>query len=132
MVSGCIVMVNYNKQTQIRTQLQNKVFSQFGKEVTLYKQGTPVYNSRGEVSDNDFSTETITIVNYNITNKTNNVDKWGSWNLGDMEAIIPYTVTININDRLLIEGVTYNVAEIRKPELPNVLVTIVRLEELDA
>lgn len=125
-------MVNLNKQTQIRTQLQNKVFSQFGKEVTLYKQGTPVYNSRGEISDNNFSMETITIVNYNITNDTKNVDKWGSWSLGDMEAIIPYNVTVTINDRLFIESKMFNIAEIRKPELPNVLVTIVRLEELES
>lgn len=123
-------MVNLNKQVQIRTQLQNKVFSQFGKEATLYKQGTPVYNDRGEIIDNDFTSEAITIVNYNITTATKNVEMWGSWNPGDQEAIIAYTVVINIDDRVEFGGVTYNIAEIRKPELPETLVNIVRLEKV--
>jgi len=124
-------MVNLAKQTQIRTQLQNKVFSQFGKDATLYKQGTPVYNVRGEISDNNFVSETITIVNYNITKNTRNQDKWGSWKMGDMEAIIPYDVTVTVDDRIEVNGKTYNVSEIRPPELPDVLVVIVKLEELN-
>ena len=122
-------MVNLNKQTQIRTQLQNKVFDQFGKNAILYKASTPVYNSRGELEGVQFTEQPIILVNYNITNEKRAVEKWGSWNPGDQEAIIPYDVNVSKNDEVAFEGKTYLVDEVRIPELPEALVNIVHLVE---
>lgn len=122
-------MVKIAKQDIIRTKLQSKVFDVFGKNVTLISKSAPVYNDRGELEGETETNSSITIVPYNIIDKRQTYEAFGQLNEGEMDAAIPYTVTVNIDDSLLIESERWLIKEIAPNYLPDNVVTIVRLSK---
>ncbi len=123
-------MVDY--QTKIRDKLQSKVFDRLGKSVTLISKSSPLYNNRGELESYTSTSSTITVVPYNITNKSLEYESVGNLNTGEMFVAIPYTVTVNIDDTLVIEGSSWDIKEIQENYLPGNVVTIVRVARQQA
>jgi hypothetical protein len=118
-----------DKETQIKNQLENKLFQRFSKTVTFKKPSTPTYNDRGEIVSIEYTESSIRLVNYNITSEEDAKQRWGEWVPGDQEAVIPYDVVVDVDDLITIRGVDYIVKNIRQPELPGVLVNIVHLRK---
>jgi len=123
-------MVNLLKQNQIRTQLNNKLFDQFGKTATFKKKTSPIYNDRGEFESDTWAESEVTIVNYDIFNDRKARYKYGDLKEGDQECIIPYDISVSSSDRLIINGVEYSIESVQTPELPNIVVNIVRLSKI--
>lgn len=119
-----------SKEEQIKDQLESKLFSRFSKNATLKRALTPTYNNRGEVLEQTYQEVNIRLVNYNITSQSDAVERWGEWVTGNQEAVIPYDVELTTNDLIVFGGSEYYIRAIRQPELPGVLVNIVRLEKV--
>ena len=125
-------MVNLIKQVQIRTQLENKLFSQYGKTATLKKASSPIYNDWNEFVSDSWIETSITIVNYDIFSDRKARYKYGNLSEGDQECIIPYSETVTTDDRLVIDGVEYTIENVEKPQLPDLVVNIVRISKLQS
>lgn len=115
----------------IRTSLQNRLFSVYGKSVTLKSQGTPTYNSRGEIDTQPYTESTITIVDYSINKSIKSREQWGEFLAGDRVAAIPYDVTVAVDDLIEIRGEDFRVVELRTPELPDVVVILAQLRKVE-
>ena len=119
-----------SRQDKIRTKLANKIFgSDIGKSVTLKSQTTNVYNSRGEIEDVTETESTITIVPYDIVVSDRSLEPFGELQPGEMMFAVPYTVTINIRDKLVIEGDTWVVDQVQPNWLPGNVVTIIKVSK---
>jgi hypothetical protein len=123
-------MVSY--QDKVRSKLATKVFGKLGKTVTFISKTSPLYNSRGELESVTSSSSTITVVPYNITNKSLEYESFGNIQSGEMFVAIPYTQTVAINDQMVIESVTWEIKEIQENYLPGNVVTIVRIAKVQA
>lgn len=120
-----------SKQDQIRNKLQTKVFSVFGKTVTLKSKSAVVYNDRGEEENQTLTSSSIEIVPYNIVHNSTSHQQFGELKAGDMDAAVPYTVDISKGDLLTIESEDWIVRELEKNYLPDNVVTIVRLSRVN-
>lgn len=116
-----------SKQELIRTKLQTKVFDVIGKTVTLISKSSPTYNTRGELESSTTANSSITIVPYNIFTERESYQRFGDLEEGDLDAAIPYTVTVNKDDVITMEGQNYTIKDIEQNYLPDNVVTIVRL-----
>lgn len=114
-------------QQKIRDTLQTKVFDAFGKSVTLISKSAPVYNDREELENETETNSTITIVPYNIIDKRQTYERFGNLEEGDMDAAVPYSIVVNIDDEMLIESERWFIKEIAPNYLPDNVVTIIRL-----
>jgi len=114
-------------QDKIRSKLETKVFDRFGKTVTLKSKSLPVYNTRGELESETTVETSITAVPYDITNHRQLFESWGTVSEGEMDMAVPYTVTVNADDGVVVDGVDYLIKEISENLLPDNVVTIVRL-----
>jgi len=119
------------KQDQIRQQLNTKVFNVFGKVVSLYKETTPTYNSRGEVETATYSISSITIVDYDIIAEAKTFIRAGALKEGDRQAVIPYDIGITTDDYIKIGSEFFRVISVEKPSLPDVVVQIATLKLSD-
>lgn len=114
-------------QEKIRTKLQSKVFDRIGKTATYKTKSSPLYNSRGEEESQSYTSSTITLVLYDITDSRRNYQPFGNLIDGEMAAAIPYTTTVGIGDLIVVEGYTWEVSEISMNYLPDNTVTIARI-----
>lgn len=114
-------------QDEIRTDLENEVFSEFGKTVTFIKLSTPTYNSRGEVESSTETQSSITIVPYDIIHDRRNRQPFGDLKEGEMAAAVRYTDDVAKDDKFIIESENWKVIEVSKNYLPDNVVTIIRL-----
>lgn len=113
-------------QDDIRSDLENDVFSELGKTVTLISKSSPLYNSRGELEGYSTSSSSITVVPYNLFNNT--VDQeFGRTTETEVEMAVPYNITINLEDEIVMEGVTYLVKQVNPNYLPGNVVTIIKV-----
>lgn len=115
------------KQDDIREKLEKKVFNVFGKTVTFKSKDSPTYNDRGEEDTPTYTESSIIIVPYNIVDKSQTYEAFGALQGGDMDAAVPYSVDIDVDDVIVIETVNWIVKAIDKNYLPENVVTIVRL-----
>lgn len=116
----------------IRSKILNKIFTPYGKSVTLSHAGTHLYDDRGDLVQFVSSSSTITIVPYDISQDSVEYAKFSDFDAGDMAAAIPYSVTISVGDRITMEGDTWVIKEIIPHYLPSNLVYITRLSKLIA
>ena len=116
-----------SKQALIRSKLATKVFDVIGKTVTLKSKSSPVYNSRGEEENQTYASSSITIVPYTISHNKTSHQPFGELKEGDMDAAIPYDVTIAKEDLITIESEDWKVRDLERNYLPDNVVTIVRL-----
>ena len=114
----------------IRNKIQTKILDKYGKSVTLKTAGTETTDTYGDIVDPDFTDSTITIVPYDIIDDREDMQPFGDMEFGDMAAAVSYSVTINVGDRIVMEGDTWEVKDVLKHYLPDNLVTIVRLTKL--
>lgn len=118
------------KQDTVRSKLQTKVFTPYGKTVTLIKYLSPTYNERGELeSGYTQSTSSITVVPYNILDSSRQQERVGDANTGSLQMAIPYTVSVSLKDEILMEGDYWVINEIEKNYLPDNVVTIVSVNK---
>ena len=118
--------------TQFRNTLQTQLFSKYGKSVTLRSRGAPVYNERGDETDADITTSTVTVVPYDITEQRRTYESFSTHNAGEVAMVVPYTVTVNNGDEVVMESVTYEVKEVVKHYLPDNPVTLIRCAKIVA
>lgn len=118
--------------SQVRSRLQAKLFGKYGKSVTLRSRGTPTYNERGDETSGDITTSTITIVPYDTTEQGRNYEGFSTHNTGDVSMVVPYTVTVNQGDEIVMESITYEVKEVVPNYLVDNVVTIIRCAKLIA
>ena len=114
------------KQDQIRTQLDNKVFTPYGKTAIVYSY-TESTDSYGDPVKSYSSPVETTIVDYDIFASRKNHLAFGDLNDGDREAVFRYDASVNADSLILINSDYFKVANIEKPALPDVIVQIVRL-----
>lgn len=126
--SRCIVMVDYNS---IRTQLTNRLFTPYAKTVILKSAGTPSENDRGEPIAGSYTESSISLIDYNITNQSKTREQFGNFLAGDRLAAVPYNVSVNVDDIIVIRSVDYRVVEVRQPELVDVVVNLVQLRKVE-
>ena len=115
------------EQGDFRTALDEELFQEIGKEVTLISKTAPTYNDRGEVENVSSSNSTVTIVPYNIDHEVQNHQPWGDSKDGQQFAAVRYDVEINIDDAFVIESENWLIKDIERNYLPDNVVSIVRL-----
>lgn len=116
-----------DKQDQIRTQLDNKVFTPYGKSAIIYSvtESTDAY---GDLVNNTLTiSSTATIVDYDIFSSRKAHLEFGDLKEGDREAIFRYDVSLSTDSVVSIGSDYFKVSQIEKPSLPDVIVQIVRL-----
>lgn len=116
---------------EMRTDLQEEVFNEIGKTVTLNVKSSKTYNTRGDLENWTTTSSSVVIVPYNITSNRNNNIAPGQLDEGDMQVAIPYTVTVALGDELVIDGITYRISNIQPNFLPDNVVTIASLTKIE-
>ena len=111
----------------IRLKLENKVFNKFGKTVTLKSKSSPIYNDRNEEVASTLTSSTTKIVPYNILQDGTSYEAFGDVKEGDMDAAVPYDITVNKGDIFTIEDEDWNIRAVDRNYLPDNVVTIIRL-----
>lgn len=115
---------------QIRQKLQDKIFTPYGKSVTLQHDNTHTYNTRGDITAYNWTSSTISLVPYDFTTQALNFEDFSSFLTGDFFAAVPYSVTISAQDRIVMDGTTYEVKEKLDHLLPTNAVIIIRLTKI--
>ena len=118
-------------QDEIRDDLDNEVFDEFGKTVTLINESLPIYNDRKELESSTQVSTDIIAVPYNIIENRQSHQVFGEMDEGDLDMAVRYDQTIAIDNLVVIEGITYKVKDINKNYLPDNVVTIVRLTKTE-
>jgi len=114
-----------SKQDIIRNKLKKKVFDKFGKEVTIYRNGTPVYNDRGEIEEFATTSEQIIIVPWNTIAPNETQQPFGDLDEGSTSMAVEYNIDIQIGDIIEMEGIKYKINNINPNYLPGNVVNIV-------
>jgi hypothetical protein len=119
-------------QDKIRTKLANKIFSTnaIGKTVTFISITQPTYNTRGELENWVQSTSNLQLVPYNIISEERTYKEFGPLDEGSFDAAIPYTSSVNLGDKILMESDYFLISKISNNYLPDNVVTIIRLEKI--
>jgi hypothetical protein len=120
------------RQDSIRSKLAAKIFNTttgIGKTVTLKSIVPGTYNTRGELETSTVNSSSIVIVPYDQVT-TRSIERLGELGVGELEAAVPYTVTIAINDKITMEGSDWLVIAVLPNWLPDNVVTIVRLRKV--
>ena len=115
------------EQDDVRDDLDNELFDFIGKTVTIYTQGSPTYNDRGELEEDAFTSDSIVIVPYNITDQERSSQAFGDLPEGSMMAVLRYDQVVSTKDILLIENENWEVRMIEKNYLPGNVATIIGL-----
>ena len=118
-----------SRQSSIRAKLLAKVFNlnTIGMSITLKTQSLPLYNNRGELESTTSTTSTVVGVPYNIVDRNQSYEKFGTLLEGEMDVALPWETVINIDDLLTIASEDWLVKNIEKNYLPENVVTIVRV-----
>ncbi len=117
-------------EDEFRTDLQNDIFSELGKSVTLITKSGINYNSWGEEESATTTETTITIVPYNITNNRYSDQPMGELDEGDFEAAVPYDTSISAGDLITMDGITCEIKQLSKNYLPGNVCTIISLTKI--
>lgn len=112
-------------EQRVKDILKRDFFDKISKTVTFKKRGTPNYNSRGELTSADFSTEEIKIVPFDITHEGSAAEAFGELKEGRMRAAVEYTVNVAKGDVFVIETEEWVVTDTTKHYLPGNTLTIV-------
>ena len=118
-----------SRQEQIRNKLDTKVFAVIGKTVTWRSKDAPTYTDRGEEEDTTYTDSDIVVVPYNIVNSQTSFETIGDQDQGTMEVVVRYDVLIKLEDKLVIETVSWTVKDIEVNYLPDNVATIVRISK---
>ena len=120
-------MANLDTQVEFREALDEDIFNEIGKTVSLIVEGSPVYNERGEKEGSTNVSTDIIAVPYNIVNDRQSHQQFGEMEEGDMDMVVRYDQAIAIDNLVVIESQTYKVKQVAENYLPDNVATIVRL-----
>jgi len=124
-------MADLTIQQEFRDSLDEEIFDVIGKTVTLVTVGSKVYNERGEEEDSTNVSTDITAVPYNIVNDRQSHQQFGEIEEGDLDMVVRYDQTIEIDNLVVIDSDTFKVKEVQKNYLPDNVATIVRLSKTE-
>lgn len=96
-------MIKIALQDEVRDDLEEEVFGEFGKTVTLYTMATPTTNDWGEVIGSTWTSSSIVAVPYNIVETRKSEQPFGDLLEGDMDMAVKYNQTIIKGDKVKIE-----------------------------
>ncbi len=120
-----------SRQDRIRAKLAAKIFNTttgIGKSVTLKRVSSTTYDNRGDISSETTSSSTISIVPYDqITERSH--EAFGELQAGEVEAAVPYDVTVAIGDTITMEGADWHINMVSPNWLPGNVVTIIRMSK---
>lgn len=120
---------------QIITKLQNKIFTPYGKSVTLKHAASSnvhTYNDRGDITAYSWTTSTISAILYDWSTGRLDFQSMSSWNGGEINLAIPYDVVVSVQDQVVIDNVSYEVKEVFPNFLPTNAVSVIRLTKIVA
>lgn len=122
-----------DKYVQVRTQLQNKIFTPYGRTATFYYDPTFSYDEYGELDSTltTFLETTITIVDYDIFTSRLNYQRFNKVREGDRTFITDYTSTIEVGDYINVDSTNFKVVSVETPRLPEIIVNIVDVVKTD-
>jgi hypothetical protein len=112
-------------QDEFREALDIDVLNEIGKSVTLIRKSSPVYNTRGEEVEGSTSQSTITIVPWDLNERTSN-QTFGKFIEGSVAMLLRYDQDISDDDLIVMEGQTYKILNINKNYLPDNVATIIQ------
>ena len=115
---------------QIISKLQNKIFTPYGKSVTLKHENNHSYNDRGDVTTENWTTSTISLVPYDFTSGRLEFENFSRLVSGDFYAAVPSAVVVSPRDQVVIDSVSYEVKEVIDHLLPENAVIIIRLTKI--
>ena len=115
---------------QIRSKFDNKLFTPYGKSVTLKSQGTPTVDNYGDIISDDFAETTITVVPYDINTDVEAMERFGDVNFGDVFFAVRYDETPSVGDVIVMEGTDWEIKDVTYHYLPDNLIFIVRCTKL--
>jgi len=124
-------MANTGIQEEFREALDEDIFDEIGKTVSLIVNGNPVYNERGELEGSTQTTVEITAVPYNIVNDRQSHQQFGEMEEGDMDMVVRYDQDIVIDNYVVVDSDTYKVKSVAKNYLPDNVATIVRITQTE-
>lgn len=120
-----------SRQDRIRSKLATKIFSTttgIGKSVTLKRVSSTTYDNRGDIASESTTSSTISIVPYDqITERSH--ETFGELKAGEVEAAVPYDVTVTIGDTITMEGDDWHINMVSPNWLPGNVVTIIRMSK---
>jgi hypothetical protein len=117
-------------QDEFREVLDEDVFNEIGKTVTLINKTTPIYNNRGELESYTPSQSSIIVVPWDLS--ANESDQmFGDFIEGSTAMVIRYDQAIDQTDLIVMEGITYKVNDINYNYLPDNVATILRIVEVE-
>ena len=91
----------------VRKKLKVKVFDKIGSEATLYVKDSVSYDEYGSEINVITSTQTITIVPYNLIGGRLNYVAFGDLSEGDTDGVAPYDSPIALKSKITLNGVDY-------------------------
>jgi len=106
--------------------LDEDVFDEIGKSVTLTTVTAPIYNERGDLEDSTNVDTIIIVVPWDLTDNLSN-QIFGNFIEGSSAMVIRYDQAITHDDLIVMEGITYQVRDINPNYLPDNVATILRL-----
>lgn len=117
---------------QIRTKLQDKIFTPYGKTVTLRHANGHTFNGRGDMTVAAWTSSSVTLVPYDLSSGMLSWEEFSAYNTGEFFAAVPHSVTVSVQDQVVMDGVTWEVKEVLDHLLPTNAVIIIRLTKMTA
>lgn len=119
------------KYVQVRTKLQDKIFTPYGISASLSRKTGVVYNERGEIADYGTSSTDVTVVPYDIFTDRFSHMRFGNQNEGDMDMATPWDTNVESQDEITYDAAVYKVTQIEKPRLKEHVVTLFRMSKTE-
>lgn len=114
---------------ELRDQLQADIFDVYGTEVTFIKKSSPIYNNRGEIISNTTTSSTVKIVPFNMFLQNNIANPWGETNEGSIYAVVPHSVSVALEDQILMNDKTLVIKEVVSSHLVENVAWVIELVE---
>lgn len=116
----------------IRTKILNKIFTNLGSSATISAYSATSTDKWGD-TDVAYGTATdLTIVPWFHVKGREEFESFGDLKTGEMDIAIKHDQTINVNDRIVFDSITYLIKDIEHYQLKDaILVKVARLREED-
>ncbi|WP_298752993.1 hypothetical protein [uncultured Arcobacter sp.] len=100
-----------SRATSIQNKLAAKVFNGLGSTGVLSTISTSVKDKWGDGTITYSTGTSIKIVPYNMIDERQNFQPFGDLNENEMDAVVPYGTSVNVNDKITLRSVDYKVIE---------------------
>ena len=97
--------------TSIQNKIQTRVFDRIGSSATLQTVASSTIDKWGDATPTYNTGVSITYVPYNFIAGRENHLQFGDLKENETDAVLPYTVSFNVKDKITFDGVDYQVEE---------------------